>query len=100
MPGLLTWPATHSRRGPPFFGVPRLVQVWRPSGVMGVWARIATLAFERFHQRGLLAAFIGACASVSDYIEVKTRAENVLAEITVSVGFGDGGFHDVERSEE
>ncbi len=33
---------------------------------------------------------------MSDHIEVETRAEDVLAEIAVSVGFGDGSFHDVE----
>ena len=60
-------------------------------------ARITALAFERFHQRGFFAAFVCASAGMREYVEIKPRAENILAEIAVRVGFFDGSLHDVQH---
>src|SRR5277367_781037 len=60
-------------------------------------ARIAALAFERFHQRGFFAAFVGARAGVGREVEIKSAAENILAEKAFGVGFGDRGFQDVNN---
>ena len=65
-------------------------------GERGLDARIAALAFERFHQRRFFAAFVGAGAGVRHQIEIETAALNILAEITLCIGFGDGGVHDVD----
>src|SRR5271154_3783867 len=66
----------------------------------GEWrldARIAALAFERFHQRGFFAALVGARAGVGREVEIKTAAENIFAEKAFGVGFGDRGFQDVNN---
>ena len=57
--------------------------------------RIAALAFERFHQRGFLAALVSARARVRGQLKIESAAENVFAEITFVVRFGDRRFHDV-----
>ena len=44
-------------------------------------ARIAALAFERFHQRGFFAAFVCARAGVSEQVEIEADAENVFAQV-------------------
>src|SRR5271156_2707049 len=59
--------------------------------------RIAALAFERFHQRGLFAALVGARAGVGRKLEIKSAAENILAQKTLGVGFGDRGFQDINN---
>src|SRR5690348_6761189 len=43
-------------------------------------ARQAALAFDRFQERGFLAANIGAGAKAHFYREVESRAENVCAQ--------------------
>src|SRR5262249_27492832 len=60
-------------------------------------ARVAALAFERFHQRGFLAALVSARTGMNQQIEVEAGAEDVFAEITAFVGFGDGRIHDVQH---
>ena len=112
-----------NRRVPPFFGEPRpayhspprrrmagtaesvstlLMTVgdpYRPDdgGEGRPDARIAALAFERFHQRRFFAAFVGARAGVRDQIEIESAAENIFAEIARGVGFFDGRVHDVQH---
>ena len=44
-------------------------------------ARIAALAFERFHQRRFFAALVGARAGVRGQIEIEAAAEDIFAEI-------------------
>ena len=116
MPGLFTWPEMQNRRVPPFFGdaesrVPfaAAAQNFRHGGKCfhvvddrgrtvqpdhggegRPDARIAALAFERFHQRGFFAAFIGARARMRDQIEVEAAAENIFAQIAGFVSFLDG----------
>ncbi len=61
-------------------------------------ARDAALAFERLHQRGLFADFVGAGAGLGDDVEVEALdAEDVLAEEALGVGVGDGALDDVEE---
>ncbi len=59
-------------------------------------ARVAALAFERFHQRGFLAALVGARACVRRQIEREAAAHHILAQIAGLVGLHDRGFDDVE----
>jgi hypothetical protein len=42
-------------------------------------ARDAALAFERLHERGLFADFVGACAALRDDLEFRLGAENAFA---------------------
>ena len=49
-------------------------------------ARQPLLAFQRFQQRGFLAADVGAVAVVGVQVEAELRAEDVLAEIARRVG--------------
>src|SRR5271170_405479 len=58
-------------------------------------ARIAAFPFEGFHERGFFATFVGAGAGVGREVEIKSAAENIFAEKAFGVGFGDGGFQDV-----
>ena len=60
-------------------------------------ARNAALAFERLHQRGLFANFVGACAGLRDDLEFGFGAEDVLAQEALGVGIGDGLLHDLEQ---
>ena len=123
MPGLLTWPETQNRRVPPFFGEPearvpfasapqnfrrggkrfdvidygrRSVQP-NDSGKGRPDARIAALAFERFHQRRFLAALVRARSGMRDEIEIESAAENILAEVAGLVSFLDGPVHNVQN---
>ncbi len=59
-------------------------------------ARIAALAFERLHQRGFFAAFVGARAGVHDQIKIEPRAEDIVAEVVVRIRFVESGLDDVE----
>ena len=52
-------------------------------------ARVAALAFERFHQRRFFAAFVGARAGVRAELEIEAAAQNILAEKALGVGFLD-----------
>ena len=60
-------------------------------------ARNAALAFERLHERGLFAHFVGARAGLRDDLEFGFGAEDVFAEKAALVGVGDGAFHDFEE---
>ncbi len=51
-------------------------------------ARIAALAFQRFHQCRFFAAFVCAGAGVRADIEIEAGAKNILAQIALRVGFG------------
>ena len=52
-------------------------------------ARIAALAFERFHQRRFFAALVGARAGVRAQDRNRSRCREFLAQIALGVGFGD-----------
>ena len=60
-------------------------------------ARDAALAFERFHQRGFFAHFVGAGAGLRDDLEFGFGPEDVFAEEALRVGIGDGLLHDLEE---
>ena len=60
-------------------------------------ARDAALAFERIEQRRFLAALVGARAGVRVEVEIEAGAVNVLAQIALRVGFGDGAVHDLDQ---
>src|ERR1700716_1395653 len=116
MPGLLTWPETQNNRVPPFLGDPRPAYHSPPrrgkrldvvnhrrrsveaddSRERRANAGIAALAFERFHQRRFFSAFVGARAGVRDHIEIKSAAEDVLAQVACLVGFRERFVHDVQ----
>src|SRR5262249_8000186 len=53
-------------------------------------ARPGALAFETLDQAGLLAADVGAGATVEVYVEVEAAAEDVLAQQAMLVRLGDG----------
>src|SRR6266851_2192660 len=59
-------------------------------------ARIASLAFERFHQSGFFAAFVGARTGVHDQIKIEARAEDIVAQVVARIRFVESGLHDVE----
>ena len=60
-------------------------------------ARHAPLAFQRLHQRRLLAHFIGARARVRDDLKFSLTAEDVLAQKSFDVGVSDSSFHNFEQ---
>src|SRR5579859_2531141 len=60
-------------------------------------ARIAALAFKRFHQSGFFATFVGAGAGVNQKIVIETGIENVFAEVAALIRLADGFFHEVEN---
>ena len=109
MPGLLTCPEMQNRRVPPFFGEPsprtilrrrrRMIQGTKQSvstllitvgravqahhGREGrPDARIAALAFERFHQRRFFAALVGARAGMRQQIEIEARCPEYFCRDT------------------
>src|SRR5690606_24315719 len=53
-------------------------------------ARLPLLAFQRLHQRGFLAADVGARAERVVDVAVHARTEDVLAQPAVFIGFGQG----------
>ncbi len=60
-------------------------------------ARLALLALQRLHQRGFLAADVGAGAERVVDVDVDAAAENVLAQPAVPVGFGQRFLDVLER---
>ena len=58
-------------------------------------ARVAAFAFERFDQAGLFAADIATSATVDDDFAGIARAEDVVAEETLGLRFGDRAFEDL-----
>src|SRR5215469_4550319 len=59
-------------------------------------ARITALAFERFHERGFLAAFIGTSAGMREQVKIEPASQNIFAEIPLRVGFRDGRVDNVD----
>jgi hypothetical protein len=53
---------------------PLFSREWRPG------LRLAHAAFDRGHERSLLAAHKGACAELDFDVKIKTRAQDVLAQ--------------------
>src|SRR5713226_3704942 len=60
-------------------------------------ARIAALAFERFHERGFFATFVGTRAGVHDQIKIEAGAEDIVAEVVARIGFVESSLDDVEN---
>src|SRR5580704_18723815 len=60
-------------------------------------ARNAALAFERLHQRRLLAYFVGSCTCLRDDIEIDARSKDVLAQKALRVSVRNRFLHDLEQ---
>ena len=60
-------------------------------------ARVPTLAFQRFHQRGLFAAFVCARPGMGQQVEIKARPENVLPQVPARISFGKCRVHDIQH---
>ena len=60
-------------------------------------ARLTLLALQRLHQRGFLAADVGAGAEHVVQVDVDAAAEDVLAQPAVGVGLGGGFLEVLER---
>src|SRR5947209_3918555 len=60
-------------------------------------ARNATLSFQRLHQGGLFAYFIGARARVPIAIELLAGAKDVMAEKALGIGVVDSLLHDGQQ---
>ena len=58
---------------------------------------LAALAFQAFEQRSFLAANVGARAQANIQIELFAAARDVLAQVALFVGDGDGALHRLER---
>ena len=68
--------------------------------IRGLDARVATLAFEGFDQAGLFAADVATSATVDDDFAGVTRAEDVLAEETLGLRFGDRALENLRAVDE
>ena len=60
-------------------------------------ARLALLAFQRFHQRGFFAADVRAGAQRTIDVDVHARAHHVLAQPAICIGVGQGLLEVLER---
>src|SRR5690606_9338875 len=55
-------------------------------------ARVGATAFQRVDQRGFFAANVATGAGVHEQLEIEAAAEDVTAQQTGSLGFGDGAI--------
>src|ERR1700691_4550405 len=65
----------------------------------GEWrldARIAALAFERFHQRGFFAALVGTRSRVRRKLKIESGAQDVFPQVASRIGLADRALHDVD----
>src|SRR6266852_4690875 len=59
-------------------------------------ARIAALAFQRFHKSRFFATFVSARAGVDQEVEIEAGAEDIFTEIAARISFFKRAFDDIE----